>query len=306
MEREGNLSYLYKMSIALVATVYVCFHSSVAFGQEITIPAPRSKYDISHDYHVKLLELAFANTPTKYSLNNSKLPLNQGRSQVELEKGRQLDLYWLGADIELDSNLVQVPVPTTRGLIGFRKFFIRKDMEQAFSKVQSLEHLQQFVACQGQHWPDTKVLEHAKLPVTSSQNYETLFKMLEVGRCDYFPRGIHDFLTELEVRRNRYQGLAQHASIQLYYPFAVYFYTSKQQSELAQQLTTSLEKLAKNGELLNFMKSHPLTEQVFVSSKSKSEKIFQLPNPLMQSNPRVSDPDFWFQPEHFLKSKSEK
>lgn len=297
-------------SYGLFATILLYFCSLLTHPVQseeivIKIPEARSVYDISHDYHVELLKLALQYTDSTYRIENTKLPLTQGRAQLELFKGELIDLYWLGSEKELDNRLRAVPIPTTRGLIGFRKFFIRPEMAPDFAKLKTLSDLKKFIACQGQHWPDTKILQAAKLPVTSSSTYETLFNMLAAGRCDYFPRGIHDYLTELEFRKNKRHQFAQQDSLQLYYPFAVYFYTNQQHSELAAQLTDSMTKLAKNGELLAFMKSHPLTQQVFVSAKSKSQRIIELDNPLMTPNPRVSDPDFWFQPEHFLQDSQQ-
>ena len=95
-------------------------------------------------------------------------------------------------------------------------------MVKTFTKVESLDQLKNYIACQGRHWPDTNILKNSNLNVTTSTRYESLFKMLSAKRCDYFPRGFHEGQAEIAQRRELYQDLVLYQRIILQYPFTVY------------------------------------------------------------------------------------
>ncbi|WP_338292137.1 hypothetical protein [Planctobacterium marinum] len=218
---------------------------------------------------------------------------------AEIVKRNHVDLYWLGADKDLENDLTAIPVPTTMGLIGFRKFIIHKKDAHTFSALQDIKQLRKHVACQGRYWPDTKILNHAGLRVTSSVFYEDLFKMLAAGRCDYFPRGIHDHRKELQLRKAHYPDLISFESVLLRYPFAVYFYTSKENIQLASLLETSLRRLAQSGDIRRLMQEHELTRDVFPLQQSSDTRILGIQNPFLPTNADTDDPQLWLQPADF-------
>ncbi|ALS98954.1 hypothetical protein [Lacimicrobium alkaliphilum] len=269
--------------------------------QLIQIPGPRSAYDISHDYHVKLLKLALEAGAKDKPIPEirASMEMVEGRALRELVKGQWLDLYWLGTDKEKERQLRAIRIPTTRGLIGFRKFQLHRDTVPRMDKVTTLEALQQLVACQGTDWPDTDILRQAGLKVTTTPNYEKLFDMLQARRCDYFPRGYHDHSKELILRAQHYPDLVSYDGILLHYPFAVYFFTSKTNEELARWIERGLEKLIDNGDFIQFMQSHPLTRHIFPLTDQQNVRYFQIDNPLLPSETNYQNPRYWFKPTDF-------
>lgn len=267
----------------------------------IKIPKQRSTYDISHDYHKTLLHMAL-----KKAANGRKIPeiidtlaMSQGRAIVELTKGEMLDVYWLGTSKNLESDLLPIKIPTTRGLIGYRKFIIHKDSIEEFNKIKTIEDLKKFSACQGAHWPDTQILRTAGLSVTTSTNYEDIFNMLNYKRCDYFPRGFHDSVTELDLRGAMYPNLISYKKIILHYPFAVYFFTNKSNISLASWIETGLTLLVKNGDIEKLMSTHPLTSSVFPFKDEKESVFIDLPNDYLSRDSNFHHPDYWIQPKDF-------
>ncbi len=94
--------------------------------QVLKVPKSRSSFDISHDYHITLLNMALVEAAKgrpvpKLEVMTSRM--SQGRAMAELVKGEMLDIYWLGSDIATDKKLRAIRVPTTRGLIGFLFYF---------------------------------------------------------------------------------------------------------------------------------------------------------------------------------------
>lgn len=270
--------------------------------QVLKVPKARSSFDISHDYHLTLLNMAMAQAakgrpvPT---LEVMTTRMSQGRAITELVKGEILDVYWLGSDKATDRQLRAIKIPTTRGLIGFRNFIIHRDSIDLFDKVTSVADLQQFIACQGSHWPDTKVLEEAKLPVITSTIYENLFKMLNAKRCDYFPRAYHDIDNELLSINQQYPDLIKYRRILFHYPFAVYFYTNKANQELAHWIEDGLRQLANEGAIQGFMAKHRLTKSIFPLNSESHDLYLPLKNSQFDQSNNLSDQKLWVIPKDF-------
>jgi len=282
---------------ALITSPYLFANSKIQFN----IPNARSNVDISHDYHLQLLQrlLAQINQDEHVTINVIE-SMTQGRAEAELVHNKLINLYWLGASTDIDNTLHAIEVPTTKGLIGIRKFFVHHTQQEKLDRIKTVKDLSRFVACQGEHWPDTKILRYAGLPVTTSPQYEYLFGMLNKNRCDYFPRGVHDFLTEMPLRNNWLENVKQLDSIILHYPFAVYFYTHNDNKDIIAIIEKGMHKLAENGGIEQLMRQHPLTKEVFVHPAAKGQHLIQIANPYIKKTPLMNDERYWFKPTQFL------
>ena len=268
----------------------------------LKIPKPRSDFDISHDYHLTLLKMALTEAAQGRPIPAFKIlnsVMSQGRATIELISGDTVDVYWLGADQALDTQLRAIKIPTTRGLIGYRKFIIKQSSVQAFDQVNSMSDLRQFVACQGSHWPDTKILSAAQLQVATSTIYSNLFKMLDAKRCDYFPRGIHDIKNELSSVQSLYPDLVEYNRLLMHYPFAVYFYTNQSNEVLAQWIEKGMKSLSTDGSIEELMKTHPLTAHIYPLNDESETTYLTLPNPLQSAGDNVIDEKLWILPKDF-------
>lgn len=265
----------------------------------IRIPKARASFDISHDYHVRLLTLALqhGNAEQPVPRIDSTLEMVQGRAELELAKGKNIDLYWLGADNTKEAHLRSIKIPTSMGLIGYRKFLVLKENQHKFSGIKSLSDFESLVACQGSHWPDTQILRSANLKVTTNPRFDSLFKMLVAGRCDYFPRGFHDADREVEALAELYPELISIDDVVFHYPFAIYFYTHTDNEALAMRIEAGMKSLAESGKLLAFMKSHPLTAHIFPIEQYKIGKIFELPNNNIPLTDNYLKPNYWIKLE---------
>ena len=297
----NNYSSFSLKIVLLSLLLFSCFFASKSSADviRIKIPPARSDFDISHDYHIKLLTKALQHSMPEISIEfYDSVPMSQGRAETELIKGEKIDVYWFGTNTDIEQKLRAIPIPTTRGLIGFRKLLINKKLISNFDEVRNLKDLQTHIACQGTHWPDTKILNNAGLAVTTSTDYENLFQMTSKGRCDYFPRGYHDAINELKIRQNTYPALISYDRIMLHYPFAVYFFTNKSNLELALQIELGLHHMAKTGGILSFMKTHPLTRPIFPITSEAQSLYLPITNPYISNN-NFSDRLYWFTPQDF-------
>jgi hypothetical protein len=227
---------------------------------------------------------------------------DQGRATTELIRGRLVDVYWMGTNRQREAELRAIPIPLTRGLVGFRRFVIHKDKKAVFDKVKVLADLKGLKACQGLDWPDTKIMRTVGLQVRELVSTEIVYKYLAKGTCDYFPRGHFEIDYELAERASLYPDLMSYDDLVLHYPFAVYFFVSPDNKELGEWIERGLERMIDSGELLAFMKQHPLMEHIFPLARPNL-RIISIPNPEMEGSDYYKNSRYWFQLNDFLPTK---
>ncbi len=264
--------------------------------------------DVRHDYYIGLLQQALIK-----GANGREVPLleqtsfmDQERAAYELNRGKLIDIYWMGTNISREQKLRAIRIPLERGLIGYRSFIIRADQHSDFDAIahaaasSRLGLLKRKVACQGLGWPDVDIMRAAGLHVITSPGFEELYKRLAAGRCDYFPRGYFEVESELNDRASEYPSLQHYPSLVLHYTFPIYFFVKKDNEALAQWIEQGLEKMIDTGELLAYMKNHPLTSHVFpLNKKSASQVVIDIPNPYLSADTDYSNARYWFQPADF-------
>lgn len=268
-----------------------------AIEQVRTIP-PQSEYDASHSYFIGLLEMSLEKTAEKYGTAEVAftLQMEQGRAFFELEKGSMIDVYWAGTSIEREQKFIAIRIPLVKGILGFRMGIVHRDRERIFAKIQDLEDLKKFDACQGAHWPDSDILEAAGLKVVRNAAYESMFLQVSRKRCDYFPRGVHEGVVEMEARAEKYPNLTLSREVIIYYPFPMYFFVSASKIGLADRLTEGLKKAVADGSFEKHMRQHPTTAHLFPMENWINATTIVLENPELPKDTPVDDQRYWISP----------
>lgn len=269
---------------------------------QIRIAQPRSTNDTSHFYFTELLQKALRKAANGREVPQlvPTIPLATERMVRELRAGRTIDIFWLGGGNERARNLLVVPIPLERGLVGYRQFIIRKERVAEFDAIKTVADLARLKACQGAQWVDTDILRAAHLNLVTSVNYESLFKQLSAGRCDYFPRGFHEAKIEVAKRAALYPELIVYEPLVLHYPFAAYFFVHKDNKVLAQWLQDGLEKMIDDGELLAHMQQHEHTSRAFPLRASEAKRILVIPNHYLPDFSNEENTRYWFQASDFV------
>ncbi len=268
---------------------------------ELRIPKGRAVNDSAHDYFTDLMLKAL-----RKAANGRPVPvlvptmeMAPQRTLRELKSGRVIDIFWLGGTRERAQDLLPIPIPLERGLIGYRQFIVRKDRAADFDSVKNLTDLAKFKACVGAQWVDTDVLKNAHFNLVTSVGHENLFKQLAAGRCDYFPRAVHEAKIEMANRRTDYPQLMVYDRLMLHYPFAVYFFVRKEDQELADWITAGLEQMIDSGEFLANMQTHPHTRLAFPLTEFATKRMLNLPNAYQPEFADEKNARYWFQPADF-------
>lgn len=269
--------------------------SNFAFSiQEIRIRPKQSEDDASHSYFVEVLQIALNNTEKEYGKAVVKIMnvnMTQGRALEELQKGNYIDVDWAGTDLEREKKLKPIRIPLIGGLLGYRVPVIKKENVTKFDKIKNLNDLKKYTAIAGLHWPDSTIMEKAGLKVYKVAKFEQMYPILESGRVDYFPRGINEVYAEIESRSN--ENLVAYDKIILAYKFPMYFFTNNKNINLAKRLEKGLMIAVNNGTLLNLIKTHPSTSQIFPLDKYKNSLIIEINNPYLSKETPINNKKLW-------------
>lgn len=260
-------------------------------------PPPENAGDQRHTYYWELLEAALeANKENfgPYRLASFDAPMTFARAASEVESGSgRVNIVARATNLELESRLRPVPIPLDKGLLGFRLFLIRKTMQPKLAAIESIEQLKQLSIGQSTPWTDTKILAGNGFRLELSDNYESLFRMLAVGRFDLFSRGVNEIHAEWLAHREALPDLAIEERLLLHYSMPRYFFVPRtvEGERMAIRIEDGLKRLRKNGE---FERRYQAYKKLVLSDvKLAGRKVFHLSNPELSSLAPLNDKYWW-------------
>ncbi len=255
----------------------------------IYIQPPRSAADASHTYYMDLLRTVMPED-TVFAIPGNTTP--QERSLRLLDTGA-LTIAWSGTNNDREQRFRPIRVPVYAGLLGIRMPVIRASDKLRFDQISNESELKNLVACQGDQWPDSDILEANGYHVERVPQFDMMYRMLEAGRCDYFPRAITEIYGELAQANN--PQLMAYDRVLLSYTFPMYFFTANSNEALASLLESRLLEFAHSGKLQDYIRHHPVTKGAFPLARFRESLIFQLANPDLPDATPLDDSTLWLQ-----------
>ncbi|WP_431482209.1 substrate-binding periplasmic protein [Pseudomonas solani] len=277
------------------ALLLLCF---VAFacpaGERLVYPLHSNGED-PEAYVVELLRLALAHSGGDYQLKPSLEPMPQSRAQLSLERNDgRVQLMWTMTTREREADLLPIRIPIYKGLISWRVFLVRADQRDLLADVTRREQLEALRMGQRHDWPDTAILRANGFTVVTTPGYENLFRMLEAGRFELFPREV--VVAWDEQRRAEADGLhlAVDEHLVLHYPTAFYFFTSRQRPELAAAIQRGLEAAIADGSFERlFQRYHGKTLR---RARMDKRQVIELDNPDLPEETPIDREALWYRP----------
>ena len=218
---------------------------TVSTHAELRVVYPNEEGAAGQNYGAQVLALALAKSGIPYTLTIHPARVNQERARVMIEED-EVSVYDFGTSAAFEQRLLPVYFPIDRGLLGYRLFVIHRDNADAFASITSIEQLREKTAGQGVNWSDTAILRHAGITVHVAP-WESLFKMVDSKRFDFFPLGASEAYTFL----NKYQSLAPNSIVEqhlvLIYPFGRLFFVRKDNTALRDAIQRGLEQAFADG-----------------------------------------------------------
>lgn len=248
-----------------------------------------------------VLKLALSKSSQNYNYIESKDPnANLVRNKDKLKQSK-LSVLWAGTSFLLEEELLPIKIPVLKGLLGHRVLIIRRNDQQKFSKIMNLRDLTKLRAGQGTFWEDTQILRANNVSIVTTNKYQNLFPMLAGGRYDFFPRALYEPWVELKDYKQL--DLVVEENILLVYPFAMYFFVSPDNKELAKQIETGFDKAIDDGSYNRLFFNNSMINEALQKAKLNSRRTFHLNNPNISVNQSSQTKRYWLDLEKIALEK---
>jgi hypothetical protein len=286
-----------KQSIAALfsLTLFIGTQIKSVYAEPIQAVFPKGEgrqQESSYTYQLLKLALEKSNLPYELKLSEQSMPEARAR-QLIAKNSDTVTVVFSGTSKEFEKQLNPVRIPLYGGLLGHRLFLIHKDQQENFNTVNSLNDLKNLTSGQGLNWSDIEILEASGLEVHTTK-YPLLFRLLDKKRIDYFPRGASEIFGEYAQFKTNIPSLAIEQKLVLVYPFASFFFVSKENKVLHDAIYQGLEAAHKDGSFLNFFRNHPTTANVLSQANLAHRLRLDIPNPLMTEETLNIDKEYWF------------
>jgi ABC-type amino acid transport substrate-binding protein len=282
------------MSITRLAALLALLAATPLAAETLTYPRHSDGVD-PEAYVVELLRQALAESGDDYQLRPSHRHMAQSRAEQALEQNDgSVQLMWTMTTKAREESLLPIRIPIYKGLIGWRVPLVRREDKDWLAKVESAADLKPMRIGQRADWPDTRILRSNGLQVITSQSYDSLFRMLDAGRFDLFPREVVVAWDE-QARANQ-GGLTLEVDehIVIHYPTAFYFFTSRARADLAADIERGLEAMIADGSYERlFQQHHGATLE---RARLDKRRVIELENPDLPPRTPFERAELWFRP----------
>jgi hypothetical protein len=286
---------LTKLALINVTLLIITSVSMNAFSADNTIRV-NDFSDPNASYAIKMLKLAIANSDDpNYKIAVTQEDFTQARVNEEVRTGGNLDVCWASSDAKIESELRPIRIPLFKGLLGYRIFIINKNNQAKFDRIETMADLKALTIGQGRTWADGRILEKNGFNVIKTNKYPGLFYMVEGGRFDAFPRGVHEPFSELEQRPN--MQLTVEKNLMLYYQMPFYLFVSPRNQKLAKILETGFERAIASGEFDKTFYADKAIQDVMQKANMKNRRLFKIENPLLSKETPLERSELWFDPK---------
>ncbi|MDK2126846.1 type 2 periplasmic-binding domain-containing protein [Parachitinimonas caeni] len=265
---------------------------------DIVYPGPESQLDSRNDFYWVLLGAALKRTAERfgpYRLRPSDMQMNGRRIMHELERGT-IQIAARATNPALEQQYLPIRIPLDKGMLGYRVFLIRREMQQKLDQVKTLEALRGFSIGQAETWIDVSILRSAGFNVITGATYEGLFGMLDARRFDLLCRSVIEAPVELDERRNLLPDLAIEKQVLLYYPLPRYFFVRRtaQGELLARRVETGLNLMLADGSFDKIFKNYldPIEQRLQLTKR----RLFRIPNPELTPETPLDRKELWYNP----------
>ena len=254
---------------------------------------PHYSNDHRLNYSIDLLKTALANTEAEHgpwALTLVPVNMNRSRQISELLLPDGAINTIISPPKPQYNAAIRIQYPVYRGLASFRLYLVEAENLHIFKAAKNLTPLLQATTGVGAQWSLTGLLRNNGFNLVEGTDYEALFKMLNSGRFQVFPRGLNEVFDELLEYRQHYPALTLEPHVALYTYLPIYLYVSPHQKMLAARIEQGIHRGLKDGSLDRLF--HQYFGESLKKANLRARKIFFLENTQISQNTFAQDQPF--------------
>lgn len=248
-------------------------------------------------YSIDLIKHVVAKSGQDLNLIPFKAANAQSRKEIQLQSG-EYDIDWFGATADIEKRVSPIRYPILKGLLGNRVFITNKSTYDELNRDMSKSDVQRFKLIQGTGWGDVPILQGGGFTnLTTTANFENIFKMVDGGRVDLFPRSIIEPYGELANRCNlnshnhcRDKNLLVDDKLLVVYKLPMFFFISPKRTDLIELFNGYFENNYDDFE--TFFKSHPLVQDSLKKLEGRTVYNIEKNNSLSPATNQLPD-KYW-------------
>lgn len=276
-----------------LAVIFLSAFSLLAMAEEGLVVRMASVHGANSQYALGLIRIALAYSGKNYSFTSDAVG-GQPERQVMAVIAKTQDIMWASTKTEFEEDLHPIRVPLFRGLMGYRVLMIRKGDQARFNHIKTVKDLNTVSIAQGRGWADTEILVANAIEVMEVTKYQGLFFMLDGGRFDAFPRGIHEPWKEMDEYPDL--NLAVESNILLVYRMPFYLFVGKDNHALISDLESGLFRAIEDGSFNEYFLKNPVVKNALAQSKMENRIVFHMVNPMLPVETPLDDSRLWIDP----------
>ena len=216
--------------------------------------------------------------PWKISETMEEYP-GQKESLVFTEQDHDLFVTIAGNKKFEQDDMIVVPHPIAKNLLGYRIAIIREADAEKFNAVDQLKDIQKLTHGIPETWSDATIFRHNGFQVSEQGDFGNIFDRLAEGRFDYSAYGANEVLGIYDNRASKREGLVIEDNLVFFYPFPLVFYINPEQVEVAERVESGLQAIIDSGKLDRIYNQH--YGNIVNELELNKRQLFILENPLI-------------------------
>jgi hypothetical protein len=257
----------------------------------------QSKLDVRTGYKLELLRSALDYTVDNYGpyqITTDAPRMNALQARKQLQTGKRLNVFIAVTNNDWESTAIAIKIPVRKGLLNYRLLLIHKNDLPIFENIKTVDELKEQTVGLLYGWSINAVMGEQEFRIKNGNNYDGLFRMLDLHRFNFLPRGINEIFGELAQRKDILRNVVIEPNIALYIPTPGYIFVSRKYPRLAKRLQEGLELMIKDGSF--DMLFHKYFDESISKAKLNQRLILKLENVNLPEGTPLERNELWFTP----------
>lgn len=251
-----------KISIILSTIIMIsCISKSEKPAKELTNHPKITEIDfwngnrseIRQLYEREILEAVLEATTDSFGAYKVKESFTEypgtQESFVFSEKSHHLFVTIAGNQKFNADDMIVIPKPIAKNLLGYRIPIIKKSNAAFFGKIKETQQLQNKLHGIPISWSDATIFRHNDFKVLEEGDFDDIFERLDAGNFDYVTFGANEIESVFENRAKKLKSLQIDSNLLCFYPFPLVFYVNPIMPDLAKRIDVGLQTIIDSGVL---------------------------------------------------------